>query len=61
VGDQVYVYAPIPLLALTLAVPLLNPLQVTGVEFMVKEISKGSFTKTEAEVVQPLASVTVAV
>jgi hypothetical protein len=58
-GLHAYVKAPVPPEAETVAVPLVPPKHDTGVNVAVTVIAVGCVTATVAEVVQPLASVTV--
>ena len=60
-GAHEYVYGAVPPEATTAAVPVLPPKQSTGVEEVVAVSWVGSVTVVIAVVVQPLASVTVAV
>ena len=61
-GDQLYVYPPLPPLALTVADPLLPPLQVTLLmEDIVATIAAGCVIVAVVLAVQLCASVTVTV
>ena len=59
-GFQMYVKAPVPPLALTVALPLAAP-QVAEVAVARAVIAGGSVMVTFAALMQPLASVTVTV
>jgi hypothetical protein len=59
VGDQLYVYDPVPPLPVAVAVPVEPPLQSTGVIVAEAVSAVGCVTVTVATAVQPLASVIV--